>query len=88
LGLVIIQWQGILIIVINLYIAQKGTKFLDQLSYSQLLKICCVLCDIGDPVSIRIAKELWLISGRSKGFFFSLKPADWLWGPFSLIFNR
>jgi len=63
-------------------------KFVDQLSYSQLLKIYCVLYDIGDPVSIRVVKELWLISGRSKGFFFSLKPADWLWSPFSLIVNR
>jgi len=53
-------------------------KFLDQLSYSQLLKIYCVLYDIGDPESIRIAKELWLISGKSKRFFFSLKLADWL----------
>jgi hypothetical protein len=57
---------------------KKGRKFLDQLSYSQLLKIYCVLYDIGDPESIRIAKELWLISGKSKRFFFSLKLADWL----------
>jgi len=63
-------------------------KFLDQLSYPQLLKIYCVLYNIGDPVPIRIAKELWLIFGRSKRFFFSLKPTDWPWGPSNLIFSR